>query len=152
MTEDEFKEWHPRAVQRYGEQQVKAGNISADLAQEWATGEYAKLLPRGLHTNGHHLLIAEQKDQRIGMLWLLIHTDKQPARVHFVEVDPALRGRGMGRAVMLAGEKYVTEQGATSISLHVFSHNLAARRLYDQLGFQVSSTNMLKSLTSRQPD
>jgi ribosomal protein S18 acetylase RimI-like enzyme len=139
-------------VQRYGEQQVQAGNISADVAQEWAAGEYAKLLPRGLHTKGHHLLIAEQEAQRIGMLWLLIHADEQPARVHFVEVEPALRGRGMGRAVMLAGEKYVTERGATSISLHVFGHNLAARRLYDQLGFQVSSTNMLKSLASRQHD
>lgn len=49
---------------------------------------------------------------------------------------------------MAAGEQYATEHGATSIGLHVFGHNLVARRLYDQLGHQVSSTHMIKSLTS----
>jgi hypothetical protein len=48
-----------------------------------------------------------------------------------------------------AGEQYATEHGATSIGLHVFDHNLVARRLYDQLGYQVSSTHMIKSLTRR---
>ncbi|MBA3410843.1 MAG: GNAT family N-acetyltransferase [Geodermatophilaceae bacterium] len=147
MIEAEFGEWKPRAIQRYGEQQVQAGNVSADKAQEWAAGEYAKLLPQGLHSRGHHLLIAEQESQRIGMLWLFIHAGDRPAFVYYVEVDPAIRGQGLGRAVMTAGEQYVTEHGATSIGLHVFGHNLVARRLYDQMGYQVSSSNMIKSLT-----
>jgi len=105
------------------------------------------LLPQGLHSRGHHLLIAEQEGQRIGMLWLFIHAGDRPAFVYYVEVDPAIRGQGLGRAVMTAGEQYVTEHGATSIGLHVFGHNLVARRLYDHMGYQVSSTNMIKSLT-----
>lgn len=147
MTDAEFSEWIPRAIQRYGEQQVQAGNVSADTAQQWATGEYAKLLPQGLHSQGHHLLIAEQKSQRIGMLWLLIHAGDRLAFVYYVEVDPAIRGQGLGRAVMTAGERYATEHGATSIGLHVFGHNLVARRLYDQMGYHVSSSNMIKSLS-----
>ena len=147
MTLAEFDEWKPRAVQRYGEQQVQAGNVAADTAQEWAAGEYAKLLPQGLNSPGHHLLIAEQEGQRIGLLWLFIHAGDRPAFVYYVEVDPAIRGQGLGRAVMVAGEQYATEHGATSIGLHVFGHNLVARRLYDQLGYQVSSTHMIKSLT-----
>jgi ribosomal protein S18 acetylase RimI-like enzyme len=146
MTLAEFDEWKPRAVRRYGEQQVQAGNVAVNTAQEWAASEYAKLLPRGLNSPGHHLLIAEQEDQRIGLLWLLTHADR-PAFVYYVEVDPAMRGQGLGRAVMAAGEQYAIEHGATSIGLHVFDHNLVARRLYDQLGYQVSSTHMIKSLT-----
>lgn len=147
MTLAEFDEWKPRAVQRYGEQQVQAGNVAADTAQEWAAGEYAKLLPQGLNSPGHHLLIAEQEGQRIGLLWLFIHAGDRPAFVYYVEVDPAIRGQGLGRAVMAAGEQYATEHGATSIGLHVFGHNLVARRLYDRLCYQVSSTHMIKSLT-----
>lgn len=147
MIEAEFGEWRPRAIQRYGEQQVQAGNVSVGKAQECAAGEYAKLLPQGLQSRGHHLLIAEQESQRVGMLWLLIHAGNRPAFVYYVEVDLAIRGRGIGRAVMTAGERYVTEHGATSIGLHVFGHNLVARRLYDQMGYQVSSSNMIKSLS-----
>lgn len=134
-------------MQRFGEQQVLAGNVAADTAQEWAAGEYAKLLPQGLRSSGHHLLIAEHEGQRIGQLWLFMDADDQPAFVHYVEVDPAMRGRGLGRAVMAAGEQYATEHGAMSIGLHVFGHNRVARRLYDQLGYQVSSSHMIKSLT-----
>jgi ribosomal protein S18 acetylase RimI-like enzyme len=143
MTFAEFDEWRPRAVQRFGEQQVQAGNVAADTAQEWAAGEYDKLLPQGLQSPGHHLL---QEGQRIGLLWLFVDADARPAFVYYVEVDPAMRGQGLGRAVMAAGELYATERGATSIGLHVFGHNLVARRLYDQLGYQVSSTHMVKSL------
>lgn len=102
MTLAEFGEWKPRAVQRYGEQQVQAGNVAADTAQEWAAGEYAKLLPQGLSSPGHHLLIAEQEGQRIGLLWLFTHAGDRPAFVYYVEVDPAIRGQGLGRAVMAA--------------------------------------------------
>jgi ribosomal protein S18 acetylase RimI-like enzyme len=147
MTSAEFDEWKPRAVQRYGEQQVQAGSVAADTAQEWAAGEYAKLLPQGLNSPGHHLLIAEQVGQWIGLLWLFVHAGDQPAFVHYVEVDPAIRGQGLGRAVMAAGKQCATEHGATSIGLHVFGHNLVARRLYDQLGYQISSTHMIMSLT-----
>lgn len=147
MTSAEFDEWEPRAVQRYGEQQVQAGNIAAETAQEWAAGEYAKLLPQGLNSSGHHLLIAEQEGRRIGLLWLCVHTGDRPAFVYYVEVDPAMRGQGFGRTVMAAGEQYVGEHGATSLGLHVFEHNLVARQLYDQLGYRVSSTHMIKSLT-----
>lgn len=146
MTSAEFDGWQPRAIRRYGEQQAEAGSVSADSAQEWAAGEYAKLLPQGLTSPGHHLLIAERDGEQIGLLWLSI-PEGRPAFVYYVEVDPALRGQGLGRAVMAAGEQYATERGATSIGLHVFAHNLVARRLYDQLGYQVTSTHMLKSLT-----
>lgn len=147
MTLAEFDQWQPQAVQRYGEQQMQAGNVAANTAQEWAAGEYAKLLPQGLNTRGHHLLIAEQALQRIGLLWLFIDAGDRPAFIYYVEVDPAIRGKGLGRAVMTAGEQYASERGATSIRLHVFAHNRVARRLYDQLGYQVSSTYMSKSLT-----
>ncbi len=91
--------------------------------------------------------MAEQEDQRIGLLWLCIHAGDRPAFSYHVEVNPAIRGQGLGRAVMAAGEEYATEHGATSIGLHVFGHNLVAPRLYDRLGYQVSSTHMIKSLT-----
>jgi ribosomal protein S18 acetylase RimI-like enzyme len=44
--------------------------------------------------------------------------------------------RGAGQALMGAAEKAVRAEGATSMTLHVFAGNTAARALYERLGYR----------------
>ncbi len=52
-----------------------------------------------------------------------------------VEVDPARRRRGLGRAITGALAAAAADHGAASLYLQVLDDNSAARRLYRQAGF-----------------
>jgi len=55
--------------------------------------------------------------------------------VHDFFVVPALRGRGIGRALMAAVERKAGETGCCKLTLEVQENNLRARRLYEACGF-----------------
>jgi GNAT superfamily N-acetyltransferase len=50
-------------------------------------------------------------------------------------VVPVLRGRGLGRALMKAAIREARERGAETMNIEVDEPDLAARRLYESLGF-----------------
>ncbi|MBX9365948.1 GNAT family N-acetyltransferase [Streptomyces sp. WAC04114] len=54
-----------------------------------------------------------------------------------VEVDPALRRRGLGTAVMAALARQALDEGASAAWLQVEADNAAARALYAGMGFAV---------------
>lgn len=147
MTEVEYDAWYPRAVQGYAESHIKAGSMPADKAHEMAAKQFAELLPDGRDTQAHHLLLGEAGGVPVGMLWLNILTDgKTSAFVYDVEVDAAHRGKGLGRAIMVAAESYAAQHGADTIKLHVFGDNTVARGLYDSLGYVATNIGMSKAL------
>jgi ribosomal protein S18 acetylase RimI-like enzyme len=55
--------------------------------------------------------------------------------VHDIAVAPAFRGRGIGRALLLAVEAEARARGACKITLEVLSGNERAKALYLALGF-----------------
>lgn len=55
-----------------------------------------------------------------------------------VMVDPGVQGRGIGRAVLLAALRSLLAAGAGPVYLNVTDGNDRARRLYDQVGFELS--------------
>jgi len=65
-----------------------------------------------------------------------------PANAHVrqiqgLAVEPALRGRGLGRALLGAACERAARQGARRITLRVLASNEPARRLYAAAGFAV---------------
>ena len=44
-------------------------------------------------------------------------------------------------------EKEALGLGVSGLSLHVFGYNLAARALYQKLGFEITNINMSKALS-----
>lgn len=55
--------------------------------------------------------------------------------VHDVVVLPGFRGRGIAARMFAAVEAIAIERGACKLTLEVLSGNLAARKLYEKLGF-----------------
>lgn len=128
--------------------QVGAGSMTADQALQLAEKQFADLLPDGVETAGHHLLIPETDGDAVGILWIHLAdgTDSPTAFIYDFMVDEALRGRGIGRQIMLAGEEYARERGAASMRLHVFGSNAVARHLYRSLGYDETNVAMAKPL------
>lgn len=73
----------------------------------------------------------------VAYCWTAEHP-RAPQRgcIRMVGVHPSRRGRGLGRAVLLAAIDYLGGQGKSGVELSVDSRNTAATRLYRSLGFR----------------
>lgn len=61
--------------------------------------------------------------------------------IHELQVDPAHRRRGQGRALVAAALEWGAERGALTAWLHVETDNEPAIALYDAFGFRTHHTN-----------
>jgi mycothiol synthase len=63
--------------------------------------------------------------------------------VYVVGVDPGERGTGLGRALTLAGLRYLRDRGLSEAMLYVDEDNVPAIRMYESLGFARWSTDAM---------
>ena len=68
------------------------------------------------------------------------------AHLEALIVDPALRGLGIGSALMQHIEATACSRGAQSLTLHVFNNNHTARKLYHSRGFDNELIRAIKWL------
>ncbi|HEX6871875.1 MAG TPA: GNAT family N-acetyltransferase, partial [Micromonosporaceae bacterium] len=114
----------------------------------------ARLLPDGLATPGHCLLVAENGDgETIGHAWLGLENPRthssEAAYLYDVRVRGDHRRRGYANAMLAAIEEIARQAGATSIGLNVFARNAGAVALYVSRGFTVTTQQMSKPLQQR---
>jgi len=148
MTPDEFAAWQEHSAREYAAEVSEARGIPLDDARRIAGESFRRHLPEGRDTAGHHVMIGEDSTgARVGIVWVGPNPDRVgPAWVYDIEVAESRRGEGWGRALMLAAERIAREDGHTEIGLNVFGSNAVARRLYESLGYGVSSIQMRKPL------
>jgi ribosomal protein S18 acetylase RimI-like enzyme len=58
--------------------------------------------------------------------------------VAFLQVQPDLRGHGIGTALLELAERLAGERGVRSLGLGVGDDNAGARRLYERLGYRAN--------------
>ena len=68
------------------------------------------------------------------------------AHIFLLFVLPEHRKQGIGTTLIKVAENWAKARGDRQIGLHVFTHNQAALKLYNHLGFQTQSLLMLKPL------
>ena len=148
MTEAEFQAYFEHMLVKYAASNVTSGNWTAEEAAAKSAEDLARLLPDGLATKDTRLCVTRDAASggRVGIFWLNLrpHGTETAAFIYDIEVDAGLRGRGYGRAVMLAGADLARELGAVQIGLHVFAYNETAIALYTSLGF--ATTDLVMSL------
>lgn len=95
---------------------------------------------------GLFLAIDDDTGALLGFHWTKVHADEPGlGEVYVVGVDPAAQGRGLGRALTVAGLHYLAgrlgshERG--EVMLYVEADNTAAVKTYERLGFAVSSVD-----------
>jgi RimJ/RimL family protein N-acetyltransferase len=150
MTENEFEMFLQYLTQDYAQDHVKAGRWSEEEAMQEAQQEIQRYLPQGLHTPEHYLFMLrdEQREANVGVLWFALQKrgGEQQAFIYDIEVFEEFRRRGYATQAFLLLETRVREPGASSIGLHVFGHNLAAREMYEKLGYATTNVQMVKQL------
>ena len=105
-------------------------------------------------------LIAEIDKKLAGFCWTKVHGghthkhsneeaehDHDPiGEIYIMGVDPIQQGKGIGRAVTIAGLKYLRYQGIFSAMLYVDEKNSSAIKLYQSLGFKEWGRDVLYRL------
>ncbi len=148
LLADEFGAWLRRSAGEYAGDLESQGMPVGD-AERQANEGMAASFPGGVLAEGHEVMhIVAESDVVVGYLWIgrdLSH-DLGAWWVWDIVIDADKRGRGLGRAAMIAGEQLARSQGAQSLGLSVFDFNSAARGLYESLGYEETSVKMKKSL------
>ncbi|QLQ36841.1 GNAT family N-acetyltransferase [Micromonospora robiginosa] len=150
MAPAEFDRWQDELAVEYAREHVTAGNWTAEEGLGRARTAIAALLPDGMATVGQLILVGELADGTpIGRIWIsLTHPRGLPdcAFIQDIEVSTEHRGRGLGRALLAAGERVARERGARALELNVFGANETAATLYRTSGYRVVTQQMRKDL------
>lgn len=87
-------------------------------------------------------LIYEEHGAMVGFCWTKIHRDITPphGEIYVIGVAPGAHGRGLGRALTVAGLASLSRRGIRHGMLFVDLDNAAAVGLYRSLGFTTART------------
>lgn len=97
------------------------------------------------------LLIAEDEaGEPLGFIHLTTRSDYFTAEAYGYVSEIAVaaegEGRGIGRGLMAAAERWARRNGLERLVLDVFAGNRRARRFYGQIGFQEDVVRCVKEL------
>ncbi len=152
MQASSFAAYREMAAAGYAQDNVASGRWPAQGALQRSYDDFDASLPMGLATPDHHLfdIVDTASHAVVGVIWysVVVKNGLASAFVWDVEIKPAHRRKGHGRAAFEALESQVQALGLTSIGLHVFAHNAGAQALYQSLGYGVTGVNMRKQLAA----
>lgn len=145
LREDEFEAWASAHTLGYAEGMIAFADIPREHAEAKAARDVAAVLPHGVATEGAHLWVVEdERGEPVGSVFLGVR--EGGAWLYDITIDEAARGRGFGRAAMLALEAEVEALGYAEVGLNVWGGNDTARSLYRSLGYAEVSVGMKKRL------
>jgi [ribosomal protein S18]-alanine N-acetyltransferase len=103
----------------------------ASFAHPWSAEEAAALIARG------STLAAAALDPTSGQLrgFVLARLAADEAEILTIAVDPTVRGKGVGRALLAENLRQAARAGARTMFLEVDQDNKSALALYTRLGF-----------------
>ncbi len=144
LREDEFAGWDAAHRQQYARGLVEHARLSPEDAAAKVARDIPAILPHGLATEGAHVWAVEADGRAVGTVFLGVRDGA--AWLYDITIDEAERGRGLGRAAMLALEAEVRALGHDRVALNVWGGNDVARGLYRSLGYAEDSVHMSKRL------
>jgi GNAT superfamily N-acetyltransferase len=144
----EYQQFVRSVMDGFAEQLVASGSATPDQAAGRAISSHEELLPQEFDTPGHGFYVIEADEEPVATIWIC---EFHPG-THFVndvEVNPAFRGRGYGRAAMQVGEDRAAAAGSRHLALNVFGHNDVAIKLYESMGYEITDSTRSLRLTGR---
>ena len=98
------------------------------------------------------IFVAEDENRTpLGFIHLKVAEDfynaEKNGHISDIIVAPEGEGRGVGKALMKAGEDWARSQGFKWLTLNVFGKNERARKLYEKIGYGEDMIRYLKELS-----
>ncbi|WP_421735170.1 GNAT family N-acetyltransferase [Cellulomonas sp.] len=107
-----------------------------------------------LADEGNIVWIAEVGGQPVGYLYAVeahrgvnpFTTEQHTLYIHHLAVDPAVRRRGVGSAMIAAAETYARDRGLSGLRLDSWLFNAEAHAFFRGLGFEPVITRFARDL------
>jgi ribosomal protein S18 acetylase RimI-like enzyme len=144
LRDDEFAAWDEAHRRQYARGLVEHARLSPEEADAKVARDIPVVLPHGLATAGVRIWAVEADGRAVGSVFLGVRDGG--AWLYDITIDEAERGRGIGRAAMLALEDEARALGYDRVALNVWGGNEVARGLYRSLGYAEDSVHMSKPL------
>ncbi|AJT68315.1 GNAT family N-acetyltransferase [Streptomyces chattanoogensis] len=146
MSAAEYPAWREAAIAEHIRVQTSLG-VPRERAERASYEGHAAMLPDGAETPGHALRILSHRGTDVGTLWVAVEIPGHPGGyVVDVTVDPAHRGRGHGRTLMLVAERVCLAAGRPVLGLNVHADNAPALGLYGSLGYRPTAYELWKRI------
>ncbi len=100
---------------------------------------YETWIEKSCHGYAEQVLVADQ-DGAVG--YITCHLRDGVGEIGLVGVAEAAQGRGLGRALVLAGLDWFARQGVERVTVVTQGRNLPAQRLYQRCGFATCSVEI----------
>jgi predicted N-acetyltransferase YhbS len=98
--------------------------------------------------DGRLVLVAELDGAVIGCLstsiMRVLHRPRPVGRISMMVVDEAVRGRGIGAALVRAAEQALTKAGCGIVEVTSNVRRAEAHRFYEQLGYERTSVRLAR--------
>ncbi|MFR9722623.1 mycothiol synthase [Streptomyces sp. MS19] len=86
----------------------------------------------------------DDEDRVLGFHWTKVHEAERLGEVYVVGVSPDAQGKGLGRALTMAGLRHLAaDRALPTAMLYVDADNAAAVRVYESLGFRTFETDLM---------
>lgn len=72
--------------------------------------------------------------------------DSNRGWLHYVSVDPACRGQGIGRALVAAAEEWLAAREVVDVHLTVRAANAGTARFYESIGYHTLPSIMMEKI------
>jgi ribosomal protein S18 acetylase RimI-like enzyme len=146
LTEEEYAGYRARAVPLYADELVRSKGFSPEEAEKNSATTFPATVADVLAEAGASISrVLADDEQPVGWLWLA-PAGADSMFVYDIEIDEPHRGRGLGRATMLAAEDVARAAGHRFVRLNVFGWNTSAQALYQSLGYRTDAIQMSKPL------
>ncbi|MFF5568834.1 GNAT family N-acetyltransferase [Streptomyces sp. NPDC012623] len=148
MSGAEYATWLAGAVDDFARVWTDRGT-PPEAARAKSERSHRENLPDGLDTPGVTFSVLAHEGGAVGHVWVSrreVGPGRWESYVYDVAVTEEMRGRGFGRALMLLAERVAHASGSDLLSLHVFTDNTPAVRLYESLRYRTVRRNYFKRL------
>jgi ribosomal protein S18 acetylase RimI-like enzyme len=150
MSEKDYEKFYERALREYTKDVAQSNAQSIEESLPITTKQMKDLLPKGMKTEKNFFYcMYDDQEKNVGDLWFAVMDIKGRDKIFIFDifVDASTRGQGIGKKALTWLEEKTRENSLSEIALHVFGHNKRAQKLYSEMGYEITSIQMVKKLT-----
>ena len=146
-TSSEFDKYENYFISDYSKEISKNYGYSIQKSISQAKDELHEGFPSGIPKPGNYLNSIELSgDTVIGYLWYSYDSKSDYAFICDFYIEKGYRNQGYGRACFHELETMLLKSGVNQVRLRVAYTNDRALKLYEEIGFKITGTNMVKQL------
>jgi len=146
MKKKEYKKFTKKSMDKYAKEIYKSTlTLTKKDARKIAKTQYKRMLKKGFKNPKYEFYaLLNEKEKKIGELWLT----KGEKRLYVSElyIRKKYRHQGYGKATLDKVEKIAKKLKIKRIGLDVFYHNVIAKQLYSNEGYEVINEYRIKKI------